>query len=101
MIDCEQLQDYICECNYVDDCDITAGIIKSSTETTFKGFCRFKLAIESITAGKLEYETCMYDYSIDKAVAASLIAVALKVPNLTVELYLRGIAAGIFCGRDE
>lgn len=101
MIDCEQLQDYICECDYVDDCDITVGEIKSSTETTCKGFCKLKLVCDSTTAGKLEYETCMYNCSIGTAVAASLNAVALKVPNLTVEMYLRGIAAGIFCGRDD
>lgn len=101
MIDCEQLQDYICECDYVVDCDITAGEIKSSTETTCKGFCNFKLVCDSTTVGKLEYETCMYNWSIDAAVAQSLNAVALKVPNLTVDLYLRGIAAGILCGKDE
>lgn len=101
MIDCEQLQEYICEINYVDDCDITVGNIISSSETTCKGFCKFKLVYDSTTAGKCEYETCAYNWNIDKAVADCLNCIALKVPNLTVELCLRSIASGILCVKDK
>ena len=97
MIDCEKLQDYICELYSIVDCEITVGEIKASTETTCKGFCAFKLVYDSITAGKRDYETCVYSWSIDTAVVESLNAIALKVPNLTVEMYLRAIAAGIIC----
>ncbi|UVY46977.1 MAG: hypothetical protein [Bacteriophage sp.] len=101
MIDYEQLQEYICECDHVVDCDITAGEITGSTETTCKGFCRIKLTYDNMAVENHECESYAYNWDTDAAVAACLNDIALKVSNLTIGLYLRGIAAGIFCRRGE
>lgn len=101
MIDCEKMQDYICECDHVVDCDITAGVITASTETTCKGFCHIKLVYDNMGCEKHECESFAYDWCTEKAVATCLNDISLKVANLTIDLYIRGIAAGVSCAMGE
>ena len=101
MIDYELLQEYICEFDNVVACDITAGTITSSTETSCRGFAKVKLVYDTISAGNHECESYMYNWSTDIAVAACLNDIALKVSNLTIDIFLRGIAAGMFCRKGE
>lgn len=101
MIDCEKMQDYICDCDYVVECDITAGVITASTETSCKGFCRIKLVYENTAFEKHECESIVYDWCIETAVATCLNDISFKVANLTIDLYIRGIAAGISCSKGE
>lgn len=101
MIYCEKLQDFICGCEHVVDCNITAGVITSSTETSCKGFCRIKLVYDSISGENHECESFAYNWRTETAVAACLNDIALKVANLTIDLYIRGLAAGIVCNECE
>lgn len=101
MIDYGQLKDYICEFDNVVACDITAGTITSSTETSCTGFARVKIAYETLSAGVQECESYLYNWSTDIAVAACLNEIALKVSNLSIDIFLRGIAAGLFCRKGE
>lgn len=101
MIDYEQLQDYIYEFDNVVACDITVGTITSSTETSCRGFAKVRLVYDTISAGNLECESYMYNWSTDLAVAACLNDIALKVSNLSIDVFLRGIAAGLSCSKGE
>lgn len=101
MIDYEQLQDYIYEFDNVVECDITVGTITFSTETSCRAFAMVKLVYDTISAGNQECESCMYNWSIDYAVAACLNDIALKVSNLSIDVFLRGIAACLSCTKGE
>lgn len=101
MIDCKKLQDFICECEHVVDCNITAGVITSSTETSCKGFCRIKLVYDNISGENHECESYAYNWCTETAVAACLNEISLKVSNLTIDVYIRGLAAGIVCNEGE
>lgn len=101
MIETEMLQDYICDCDNVVDCNITAGVITSSTETSCKGFCRIKLVYSGISGDNHDCESYAYNWNTETAVAACLNEISLKVANLTIGLYIRGLANGIFCHKGE